>query len=162
MSNQNDQAASQAPAGFHRLGSVSSAGWVKAEEGNTVHGILQGIYSRPDTNSKAKDGRSNFFQVKLLSPCKVNMGTGEGREEVEAEIGDIVNVNEGPKTLVLKPLCDEILQGAEHEVYMFCNGKVSLKGGKKTMWDWDVQSKCNRPKKASEPDLSGSGEQLTF
>jgi hypothetical protein len=116
--------AAREPVGFRRMGCVSNAGWfVMKKIGNVLHGTLEGMYEHRD--DLRPEGRINFFQIKLMQPCEVRMGTGEAARVVEAKVGDIVNVHCGPKTKLLEPLIPLLARGAEFEVW-----------GKEAPWYW--------------------------
>ena len=111
------------------------------------------MYERKDERSPS--GKSKFFQLELLSGCKVRQGTGETAKIVDAAAGSVVNLNYGPKTKVLEDFCTEVLHGAEIHVKAPVLGKMKIAGGKRTMWNLDVQVKIARPAPvAAEPDFS--------
>jgi hypothetical protein len=139
----------RAPEGFHRVGSVTDAKWFAAVVGNVLHGVLENVYTRKDTNSKT--GESKFFQLQLLAPCKASDGRGEDRKVVDVEADSYINLNYGPKTSNLESLIPDILAGAKYEVYAVITGpKMDIGGGKK-MWPLDVSVKKVR----AATDLSG-------
>lgn len=143
----------KAPQGFVRIGAVADAPYFLLEAGNVVHGKLLGIFKRPDKRSKAEDGMSKFYQVELLSPCKVREGRGDDVEVREGAVGEIINLNYNPKTKELEPLCQEMLAGALYEVYAPCLGKIEL-ANTNTMWNFDVSVKQIRKAKEQGPDFS--------
>lgn len=150
------------PEGFKRLGSVTNAPWFSLKEGNILYGVLENVYARPDERApKTKDGKmgsSKFFQVKLLEGCEVRTGRGEDAKVARANPGDVVNLNYGPKTKALEPLCPQILQGAEYHVWIKVLKKFKISAGR-TMWDLDQNVVCKRPPAASdEPDFVDSEE----
>lgn len=153
----------QVPEGFRRVGSVTNAPWFTLKKGNILRGLLENVYERPDERvPKEKGGKSKFFQVKLLAACEARAGRGEDAKPVRAEVGQVVNLNYGPKTKELEKIVPEVLRGAEYEVWVHVQGdKFKISGGR-TMWDLDVQVKLTKPAPAQdddEPDFDGdSGE----
>jgi hypothetical protein len=142
----------RAPEGFVRVGAVADAAYFLLEKGNVMHGKLLGVYQRED--KRAKSGFTKFFQLELLTPCKVREGRGEDVEVRAGEVGEIVNFNYNPKTLVLEPLCKEIMQGAAYNVFAPCLGKINLQNNN-TMWNIDVSVQQVRKPKDQEPDFDG-------
>ena len=132
--------------GFVSLGSVADARWFHLANGNSMTGRLLGVYEREDPRAKSSGGKSKFFQVKLQTACKVRDGRGEDAQIVDAKVGDVVNLNYGPKTQVLEAKCDELLQGAVYDIRITVGKKLPLNNGN-TMWDIKVEA--NRLKKAS-------------
>jgi hypothetical protein len=142
----------RAPEGFARIGAVADVPYFLLETGNVVHGKLLGIYQRPD--KRAANGQTKFYQVELLSPCKVREGKGEDVEVRQGAVGEIINLNYNPKTKELEPLCKEILAGALYEVFAPCLGKMNLANGN-TMWNFDVSVNQVRAGRSVEPDFEG-------
>lgn len=162
MANAKHDGMVRAPDGFRRVGSVANAPWFNLKKGNTLLGILENVYERPDERVKTKDGspgKSKFFQVKLLEPCECRSGRGEDAKMVKAEAGSVVNLNYGPKTKGLEDLVPSILAGAEYQVWVSCGDKFKISGGR-TMWDLDVNQKLIKaePALAEEPDFEGADE----
>jgi hypothetical protein len=142
---------SSAPEGFRRLGSISSARYVAAKTGLTVHADLIGMFQRK--NERKPGEMLKFYQAFLLVPCMVREGKGQDAKEVEAEIGDPVNINWNPKTSVLEDLLPSMARGAKYEVFLTYGKKLPISGGR-MMWDVDVQVKMTRPESAElEPDF---------
>lgn len=143
------------PEGFRRLGSVANAGWFDQKTvGNTLHGVLEGMYERKDDLNPAK--KSKFFQLKLLAPCEVRDGRGEDAKVITVEEGAYVNLNYGPKSKDLEALIPEIHQGAEYEVYAVVMGeKIKLTGGR-SMHNLDVGVKLT--KAAAEVSADSAGD----
>jgi hypothetical protein len=151
----------RAPEGFRRLGSVANAGWFNMKKiGNTLHGSLEGMFERKDDLRPEKV--SNFFQIRILQPCEVRMGTGEQVRLVEAKAGDYVNVNYGPRTKLLAPLIPLLAQGAEFEVWgTVMSEKLKLSGGR-SMHNFDVFSKPTKAPMASDdadPDFDDGADE---
>ena len=140
----------RAPEGYARIGAVADVPYFLLEKGNVAHGTLLGVYTRDD--KRAASGKTKFFQIELLAPCKVREGRGEDVEVRTAEVGEIVNLNYNPKTKELEPLCREILGGAAYEVFAPCLGKMNLQNGN-TMWNFDVSVNQVRKARAEEPDF---------
>lgn len=148
----------RAPEGFVRVGAVADAPFFALEPGNVMHGKLLGFYERDDKRSKT--GKSNFYQLELISTCKVREGRGEDAKVRQGQPGEIVNFNHNPKTKVLEPLCKEILAGALYEVYAPCLKKIALANGN-TMWNIDVHVHMVRmatPLEDQAPDFEGGDE----
>ena len=118
------------PEGFRRLGCVANAGWFNMRKaGNVLQGTLEGMYDRKDDLRPEK--KSSFFQIKLMQPCEVRMGTGEEARLVEAKEGDYVNLNYGQHTNLLEPFIPLIARGAEFGVWGKVLGeKIKLPGGR--------------------------------
>lgn len=155
-SKQSDSAVAQVPAGFVRVGSVADAPFFVLEENNIIHGKLLGCYERDDKRSKT--GRSKFFQVELISPCKVRSGRGEDAKVSVARSGTVVNLNYTPLTKVLEDFSKKILTGGEYEVYAPCGKKKELANGN-TMWLIDTHVHVVRepaPLADQEPDFEGA------
>ena len=163
MANAKHDGMVRAPEGFRRVGSVANAPWFNLKRGNTLFGILENVYERPDERVKTKDGspgKSKFFQVKLLEPCECRSGRGEDAKMVRAETGAVVNLNYGPKTKELENMVPSILAGAEYQVWVFCGDKFKISGGR-TMWDLDVNAKLIKAAtvQAEEPDFEGDADE---
>ena len=164
MASKNSTATAQttvrAPEGFRRVGSVANAGWFNMKMvGNTVQGVLEGMYQRKDDLNPKKV--SDFFQIRLTADCEVRMGRGEEAQIAMAKAGEFVNLNYGPKTKDLAQLVPQILQGAEFEVYGTVAGeKIKLTGGR-TMHNFEVFTKMTVAPKAldDEPDFDGSADE---
>lgn len=123
------------PAGFRRRSTVSDANWVANEKGNVCHGTLLGRHAMSTEPVRF------YYQVELKSPCKVRVGKGDDAEVQQAEVGEVVNLNENFKLACLKELeIPEILAGAAYEVYVTFEDKIKIGGGK-TMWNIEVSSK---------------------
>ena len=150
MAREKSQSAAQAPvqfevpAGFQRSGSANAVGWFDmATLGNTLSGVLIGMFERKD--KLRESGTSNFFQVTVDRPCQVRADRGEDAAMVQANAGDVVNVNYGPKTKNWEPLIADIQRGAEYSVFgVIAGSKVKLDGGR-TMHNFDVYQKMTRP-----------------
>lgn len=125
----------RAPKGFRRRSAVSEAPWFHAQKGNVCHGKLLGRYIMQT------DPPRPYYQVQLYSPCTVTVGKGDDAEQVEAKVGDVVNVGESFKLTVLKDVeIPEILAGGEYDVWFDVESKIKISGGR-TMWNIDVQTK---------------------
>lgn len=142
------------PEGFRRLGSVANAGWFNQKlVGNTLYGVLEGMYERKDDLNPAK--KSNFFQLRLLAPCEVREGRGPDAKVITVQAGEYVNLNYGPKSKDLEKLIPEIHQGAEYEVYAVVMGeKINLAGGR-SMHNLDVQVKLTKAAAEIPADSAG-------
>jgi hypothetical protein len=150
---QSESTLPQPPAGFVRIGAVADAPWFVLEDGNTIHGKLLGVYDREDKRSKT--GRSKFFQVELISTCKVRAGRGEEAKVSLGRPGTVVNLNYTPLTKVLETFSQKILTGGEYNVYAPCGRKKELANGN-TMWLIDVHVQVVRepePLADQEPDF---------
>jgi hypothetical protein len=153
------------PAQFKRIGASPNAGWFNMKKiGNTLQGKLLGMFARPDELSPSKV--SHFFQIQLSSPCEVRLGHGEDSALVLAKIGDVVNLNYGPKTEELEHLLKHMLQGAEFKIYgTVTNDAIKLSGGR-TMHSFELFSKMTTlpdpslPTTTPEPKPPLRGEKL--
>jgi hypothetical protein len=127
-------AAGGMPSKFRRISTVSDAPWAAQEKGNTVQGKLLG---RHIMNSEPV---RYYYQVELTAPCKARQGSGDDAESIDAEKGDVVNLNENYKIKVLtETVVPEMLAGAEYEVFVEFKEKIKLKNGRQ-MWDAEVGS----------------------
>jgi len=145
------------PEGFRRAGSVADAPWVWLEVGNTIHGKVLNIFTRPDSRVKNKDGSpgtSKFFQIEALSEMKCRAGTGETAKAVQ---GTVVNLNYGPKTSELENYIPDVKRGAEVHVWAPVLGKMKVGPGKtNSMWIIDLHVRIVTPASgSSEPDFGG-------
>jgi hypothetical protein len=150
----------QAPEGFRHVGSVANAGWFNMKMvGNTVQGTFEGMYSRKDELNPTQV--SKFFQIKITAgECQVRMGKGEDAVLATAVVGDVVNLNYGPKTRELEDLLPAIEKGAEYEIFGTVAGdKIKLSGGR-TMHNFELFKKLTVEAAADvEPDFGdGSGD----
>ncbi len=139
-----------------RVGSVANAPWFHLEEGNICHGYLENVYERPD--ERAKGGKSKFFQIELLTPCKARDGRGDDAEIIEVKAGTIINLNYGPKTKELEKFVPQILMGAQYEVSCFVEGKKFSIGKGQTMWPIDVRAEQTRAPRAGSEDEPDFGD----
>lgn len=147
----------EAPEGFQRSGSANAVGWFHmGKVGNTLRGTLIGMFKRPDQLRESKE--SDFFQVLISQPCEVRAERGEDAKLIQANAGDVVNVNYGPKTKPWATLIGDIKRGAEYEVLgCIVGNKVKLNGGK-NMHNFDVYQKMVRaPSAEVESDLDFEG-----
>ena len=163
MATKNDSVV-RAPDGFRRVGSVANAPWFALKKGNVLLGLLENVYERPDERVKTKDGspgKSKFFQIKLMQACDATAGRAEDRKPVRAEIGQVVNLNYGPKTKELEKFVPDIMRGAEYQVWAACGDKFKISGGR-TMWDLDVQVQLTKAAPAldgDEPDFDDGADE---
>ena len=155
---QNSQVQFEAPEGFQRSGSANAVGWFNmAKPGNTLHGVLVGMFSRKD--KLREDGTSNFFQVTVSQECEVRSERGDEAKMVMAKPGDVVNVNYGPKTKPWADLVGDLKRGAVYEVIgCIIGGKVKLDGGR-TMHNFDVYQKMIKaPQVDADADVDFEGD----
>ena len=161
MAAKNDETMVRAPEGFRRLGSVANAGWFNMKKiGNLLQGSREGMFERKDDLRPEK--KSNFFQIKITSPCEVRIGTGEAARLVEAKVGDYVNVNYGPRTKLLEPLIPLLAQGAEFAVWGTVRSDKIKLGGGRSMHNFDLFTKPTKAPMASddnEPDFDDGAEE---
>lgn len=141
---------SNAPAHLARVGSVANAPWFDLKKGNICHGILENVYERPDERSRS--GKSKFFQIRLLAECEVRYGRGKEAKKGKAVVGQVINLNYGPKTKELEKFIPDILRGAEYEVYCDVQGEKFDIGKGQTMWPIDVRAGMIRAPRASEDE----------
>lgn len=157
-----EQVQFEAPEGFQRSGSANAVGWFNMGKiGNTLRGVLIGMFERKD-KLRAETGTSNFFQVKISQECEVRADRGDDAAMVMAKVGDVVNINYGPKTKPWELLVGDIKRGAEYEVVgCIIGAKAKLDGGR-TMHNFDVYQKMVRaPQVDTEADVDfgdGAGE----
>jgi hypothetical protein len=151
----------QAPEGFRHVGSVANAGWFNMKKvGNTVQGTFEGMFKRKDDLNPEKT--SKFFQVKITAgECEVRMGKGEESVLATAHVGDVVNLNYGPKTKELEELLSAIEKGAEYEIFGTVAGdKIKLSGGR-TMHNFELFKKLTVEATSDvEPDFEGGSDDL--
>ncbi len=151
----NGGGAVQAPDRFKRLGSVANAPWVSLEDGNIFEGKVLNCYTRPD--DRAKDGKSQFYQLELTQSTKCRIGTGADAKVEVVTAGKVVNLNHGPQTKEIKTLIPQILAGAEIHVWGAVSKKISIKGGKQTMWPIDLRFDVAKPAPTGdEPDFDAA------
>lgn len=147
------------PEGFQRSGSAIASGWFDhGLIGNTLSGTLLGVFEAP---SKLRaDGKAKFFQVQIDTACRVRVDRGEDAKFVEAKVGDIINVNYGPKTKPWEKLVDEIKRGAVYTVWAQISGSKVKLGGGRTMHAFDTYQQMVSPPKSEEevPDFDGSAD----
>jgi hypothetical protein len=157
-SNQEAPVAFSVPEGFQRSGSANAVGWFNMGKlGNTLAGLLVGMFERKD-KLRAETGKSNFFQVQITQPCEVRIERGDDASFVQAAVGDVVNVNYGPKTKNWELLIGDIKRGAVYEVLgCIVGGKVKLDGGR-TMHNFDVfQKQIKAPSADAVEDVDFEG-----
>lgn len=149
----------RAPEGFRRVVSVANAGWFNMKKvGNILSGSFEGMFSRKDDLNPKK--MSNFFQFQLTEPCEVRLGRGEDAMISQANIGDFVNVNYGPKTKELENLVPTLIEGAKYDVYGVVAGeKIKLTGGR-TMHNFEVFTRMSQAPMVSNeaPDFGSDDE----
>lgn len=149
----------QAPEGFQRSGTAIATGWFNMGLiGNELSGTLLGLYNRKD--KLRTEGTSQFFQVQIDKECQVRVERGEDAKMAVAKVGEIVNVNFGPKTRPWADLIPDIRRGAEYAVYGKIAGiKLKLDGGR-TMHAFDTFQRMVRPptESSSEVDFEGGSE----
>jgi len=148
-------AAVRPPEGMARVGSVANAPWFHLEKGNVLHGTLVNMFDRPD--ERAKSGRSKFFQVQLLAPAKCRYGRGKQAKVNTAPVGQVVNLNYGPKTKEFEKFVPEIIKGAEFEIWCHVEDDKFEIGKGQTMWPIDVRAMQTKAVsiRDDEPDFDG-------
>jgi hypothetical protein len=145
---------SQIPTGYQRQGAVLDAAWFSLEEGNEMEAKFLGCFEREDKRSPT--GRSDFFQVELLTPAKARCGKGEKAHVKLAPIGEIINLNCNSSTLVFKDLLDDLRNGAEYRIFVHCGQKIELSNGNH---QWDMTCACQLDKAPDNANLPLSGGQ---
>jgi len=143
------------PEGYTRMGSVRAEAWFSLEENNEMEAKLIGCFERDDKRSPT--GKSEFFQVELLTTTKARYGKGEKVKVKEAVAGTILNLNCNHKTKDLKDLLADIRHGAEYQIFVHCGKKIDLNNGN-TMWDITTAAQMTKAPKAYESDFDGSSE----
>ena len=126
------------PTGFNRVGCVEGAPWFALQKGNVLEGRLLGKYDREDRRSKT--GKSSFFQVDLLASTTVRVGRGSEASFEQAQPGQVVNVNMGPKTMVLSDYCEAVARGGSILLILRVGDKIELPNGN-SIWDIQVATK---------------------
>ncbi len=151
----------QLPEGFQLSGSDNAVGWFNMQKiGNTLRGRLIGMFERPD--SLRPTGKSNFFQVQISQVCEVRADRGEDAALIEAKVGDVVNVNYGPKTKNWEALVGDIKRGAKYEVIGCVVGEKVKLGQGRQMHNFKVGEKMIAPPQSSaesDVDFEGSAEE---
>jgi hypothetical protein len=134
----------QAPAGMQRSGSANAVGWwIQSKDGNVLSGKLLGMFSRKDV--LRQEGSSKFFQVEIDKPTTVRVERGIEAHEEEANPGDIVNVNFGPKTAPWADFQGDLKRGAVYAVWAYAFGrKVKISAGR-SMHDIDARHNMVTP-----------------
>jgi hypothetical protein len=135
---------SSLPEGFQRSTSANAAGWFNMSlVGNILSGKLTGMFTRKD--GMRVEGTSKFFQVQIDKPCQVRAERGEEAKYVDAQPGDFVNVNYGPKTKPWEDFVADIKNGAEYAVFgVILGGKLKIGGGR-NMHNFDTGHKVIVP-----------------
>lgn len=152
-----DSTFARAPKGFRQLGSVTAECWFALKPGNVIQGKLLGVYKRKDT--RVKSGESEFFQVVLSEPCECRYGRGEKVTFKTAPAGTTVNLNCNVKTAVLKDLMADMARGAQYDIHVSCNKKITLQNGN-TMWDMMPSAHMTvAPEALEDPDFDGGDGQ---
>lgn len=137
-------ATTAAPADFQRSGSANAVGWWdQATAGNVLTGNLIGMFQRKD--QLRQEGTSKFFQVQITQPCQVRVGRGSEAVMQQAQAGEIVNVNYGPKTKPWEDFLADIKRGAEYSVWACPAGRKIKITGNRNMHDIDVRHKMVTP-----------------
>lgn len=135
-----------APEGFQLSGSANAVGWWDmATAGNVLTGKLLGVFERKDVLRQQQGGTSKFFQVEVTAPCQVRAGRGDDADMVEAKVGDVVNVNYGPKTKPWENFMADIKQGAEYAVWAYPTGEKQKISGGRSMHVIDARHRMVRP-----------------
>jgi len=151
----------QAPDGFRRTGTANAVGWFHmGKVGNTLSGLLLGVYERKD--QLRAEGTSKFFQVQLKQDCEVRVDRGEDAKIEIARAGSIVNVNYGPKTKGWEALVADIRRGAAYEVWAQISGPKVKIGAGKSMHQLEAFDKMVKPptETADEADFEGGEDEL--
>lgn len=151
--NQVPAATPAAPAGYQRSGSANAVGWWnQAKAANVLSGKLVGMFERKD--QLRQEGTSKFFQVELDQPCEVRAERGDDAKMVQANVGDVVNVNFGPKTKAWESFMSDIKQGAVYAVWANPSGKkVKISSGR-SMHDIDARHMLVTPP-SDVPEFAG-------
>jgi hypothetical protein len=125
--------------------------------GNVLSGKLTGMYERKD--GLRVEGTSKFFQVQLDRPCQVRAERGDDAKFVDANPGDFVNVNYGPKTKPWEGYIGAISNGAEYAVYATIVGAKIKIGTGRSMHNFDVFDKMVKPPCENRDDLGSVFEE---
>ena len=134
------------PAGMQRSGSANAVGWWdQATAGNVLSGRLVGMFQRKDVLRQDQGGTSKFFQVEIDAPCQVRAERGTEAHMVQANAGDVVNVNYGPKTKPWEDFVADVKRGAEYVVWANPAGKKIKIAGGRSMHDIDARHKMVTP-----------------
>lgn len=132
-------------------------GWVKKEYGNVVNGEIVSVHEYKTKRGKTRQ----FFQMKLLSKCKVQIENPEFNEEAdeddtntaflekELDEGAIVNCDVFKK---LEDIVPYAKNGGVYGVWFVIGKKVDLDGGN-TMWELAAGPKLRCFKKPAREDL---------
>lgn len=112
------------PPGYTSQSTLDFVGWFKPVKGLIMEGLLMERHPR-------FEGAGHFYQVKLTKPCTVVTKDAE----IEAKIGDIINVDERKAVETLRDLT-----GEKNSVIIQVIDKKTLKGGN-SFWDMAVFAK---------------------
>jgi hypothetical protein len=113
------------PAGLTKRTAFKASGWVAKEPGTIVYGLIVGRFSRVDKKDQ------HYYQIRLYRPCKVIID----KEEVEANKGDIINVDENAQLTALKEGMDE---GDTVAYVEYIEQRPQKRDPAKTFWEIEV------------------------
>ena len=135
------------PKGFTNQTRRQADGWAKVEAGLIIHGKKVGDFQRDD------DGEvQRTVLLELKAPCKA---VDSDKQEVTLEPGQVVGVD------VKGAIRDLFNYANGTEVFLIYKGKISIKGGRQTMWDIEMHTQGEPKMKArvAGPEVDGP---LTF
>jgi hypothetical protein len=159
LSDEGKPVARNPPEGWRRLGAAIGVGWFNVKKtGNILQGTLEGMFERKDSLSLT--GKAKFFQIQLSSDCEVRTDRSEMNTLVTAHVGDIVNLNYGPKTKELELFIDDMKRGAVIEVRIEVMGDPIRLSGGRTMDNLECSVNMVKPPSdmQEEPTFNGDSK----
>lgn len=149
--------AADAEEGFERVNPLDAVRiFYKPEKDVMFQGVVLGRYTRNDVNDEGEI--QYYYQVQLTLPyafCSLE------KEDYEAQVGDIVNVDE---RFAMKVIADAFevtkREGLNLEIRLRALGKVKTSRGKNSVWRFDIKGR-KFGKKAPQFAASSEPAQLT-
>lgn len=118
----------EVPEGFQKVSNESSNAWVEKQEGAIVSGELLGRFQ---LKKAGKDGKiRSYYQVRIDKPVTVSRKVEDDTTTEEAEIGEIVNVDESAAT---QCLAAHVAAGKRVSVWLRYVEKIDIGDGQ-TFW----------------------------
>jgi hypothetical protein len=84
-----------------------------------------------------------FYSIRLAAPCPVTFKDENGEDQSSvAAVGDVVCIGE---RFQFRKWRDMVADGGEYLVAVMPDSRIKIKGGKRTMWTFNVWEKTLRP-----------------
>lgn len=121
----------QAPEGFKSVRSASADAYFRVVAGAWIQGVMLGRYPR-------NNDPGFYYQIRLTQPCPtVQKKDGEGGYYyTDAEVGEVVSVDERALMSGLKPYVDEA-PDVLYEAFIVFEEKI--KNGARSYWQGDAK-----------------------